>query len=107
MGQVADHYQRIIRTLTVKPALVGHSFGGLIVQMLAGRAAAAATVAIDPAPFRGVLPLRSRLSSLGSPSWASAAPDLEGRSPCGRVVPMLTTPQLSVSGDAGGKPPAR
>ena len=72
VGQVADHYQRIIRTLTVKPALVGHSFGGLIVQMLAGRAAAATTVAIDPAPFRGVLPLRSRLSSLGSP-WSGPA----------------------------------
>src|SRR5215218_703876 len=55
VGQVADHYERIIDTLTVKPAIVGHSFGGLIVQMLAGRGVAAATVAVDPAPFRGVL----------------------------------------------------
>jgi non-heme chloroperoxidase len=62
VGQVADHYERIIATLTTPPALVGHSFGGLIVQMLAGRGVSAATVAIDPAPFRGVLPLP--LSSL-------------------------------------------
>jgi non-heme chloroperoxidase len=40
-----------------KPAIVGHSFGGLIAQILAGRGLSAATVAVDPAPFRGVLPL--------------------------------------------------
>jgi pimeloyl-ACP methyl ester carboxylesterase len=64
VGQVANHYERVIRDLHVAPALIGHSFGGLIVQMLAGRGLAAATVAIDPAPFRGVLPLP--LSSLKS-----------------------------------------
>src|SRR5436853_1465750 len=57
IGQVADSYAEIIDRLDTKPALIGHSFGGLIVQMLAGRGMAAATVAIDPAPFRGVLPL--------------------------------------------------
>jgi pimeloyl-ACP methyl ester carboxylesterase len=62
VGQVADHYEEIIRGLARKPALVGHSFGGLLVQILAGRGLATATVAIDPAPFRGVLPLP--LSSL-------------------------------------------
>jgi pimeloyl-ACP methyl ester carboxylesterase len=67
VGQVADHYERVIRTLTVKPALVGHSFGGLIVQMLAGRGVAAATVAVDPAPFRGVLPLPLSSLKAGSP----------------------------------------
>jgi pimeloyl-ACP methyl ester carboxylesterase len=36
---------------------VGHSFGGLLTQILAGRGLSAASVAIDPAPFRGVLPL--------------------------------------------------
>ncbi len=40
-----------------KPAFIGHSFGGLLVQILAGRGLSAVTVAIDPAPFRGVLPL--------------------------------------------------
>src|SRR5438132_5247401 len=57
VGQVADHYDMIIRGLNKKPAIIGHSFGGLLVQILAGRGLSAATVAIDPAPFRGVLPL--------------------------------------------------
>jgi pimeloyl-ACP methyl ester carboxylesterase len=57
VGQVADHVERVIRGLTTKPAVVGHSFGGLLAQILAGRGLSAATVAIDPAPFRGVLPL--------------------------------------------------
>lgn len=57
VGLVADHLAAVIRGLTRRPALVGHSFGGLLVQILAGRGLAAATVAIDPAPFRGVLPL--------------------------------------------------
>ncbi|MFL5386359.1 MAG: alpha/beta hydrolase [Longimicrobiaceae bacterium] len=57
VGQVAEHVGRIVRALQRRPAIVGHSLGGLLAQMLAGRGAAAATVAIDPAPFRGVLPL--------------------------------------------------
>lgn len=57
VGQVADHFEAIIRQLDRKPIVVGHSFGGLLVQILAGRGLATATVAIDPAPFRGVLPL--------------------------------------------------
>jgi non-heme chloroperoxidase len=57
VGQVADHFETIIRGLTRKPAVIGHSFGGLLAQILAGRGLSAATVAIDPAPFRGVLPL--------------------------------------------------
>ena len=66
VGQVADHFDGIIRRLTRKPAIIGHSFGGLLVQILAGRGLSAATVAIDPAPFRGVLPLP--LSALKS-AW--------------------------------------
>ena len=57
VGQVADHFETIIRGLDRKPALIGHSFGGLLAQILAGRGLSTATVAIDPAPFRGVLPL--------------------------------------------------
>jgi pimeloyl-ACP methyl ester carboxylesterase len=55
--QVTDHYGAAIRQLQMKPAVIGHSFGGLIAQRLAGMGLAAVTVAIDPAPFRGVLPL--------------------------------------------------
>jgi len=57
VGQVADHCEEVIRGLDRKPAIIGHSFGGLLVQILAGRGLSAATVAVDPAPFRGVLPL--------------------------------------------------
>jgi pimeloyl-ACP methyl ester carboxylesterase len=73
VGQVADHVDEIVRALDRKPALIGHSFGGLLVQILAGRGLASATVAIDPAPFRGVLPLplsalRSARPVLGNPA---------------------------------------
>ncbi|MGD0241543.1 MAG: alpha/beta hydrolase [Streptosporangiaceae bacterium] len=57
IGQVADHYSQVIGTLTRKPAVIGHSFGGLIAEIVAGRGESAATVAVDAAPFRGVLPL--------------------------------------------------
>ena len=57
VGQIADHFGDVIRRLELKPAVIGHSFGGLLTQILAGRGLAAASVAISPAPFRGVLPL--------------------------------------------------
>jgi non-heme chloroperoxidase len=57
LGQIADHTTGIINALDRKPVLMGHSTGGLLAQMLAGRGLSAATVAIDPGVFRGVLPL--------------------------------------------------
>ena len=54
---VADHTTDVIGALDKKPVIMGHSTGGLLAQMLAGRGLAAATVAIDPGVFRGVLPL--------------------------------------------------
>ncbi|MDO8209063.1 carboxylesterase [Conexibacter sp. CPCC 206217] len=73
VGQVADHFEEIVARLDKKPAIVGHSFGGLLTQILAGRGLAAASVAIDPAPFRGVLPLpisalKSSRPVLGNPA---------------------------------------
>lgn len=72
IGQVADHYATVIGKLERKPAVVGHSFGGLMVHIIAGRGLAAASVAIDAAPFRGVLPLpvsalKSSKPVLGNP----------------------------------------
>jgi pimeloyl-ACP methyl ester carboxylesterase len=81
VGQIADHCDDVIRKLTQKPAIIGHSFGGLLVQILAGRSLSAATVAIDPAPFRGVLPLP--LSAL-----RSAAPVLHNPLNHHRAVPL-------------------
>src|SRR5271169_3663921 len=66
IGDVAAYQQAIIEQLNTKPAVIGHSFGGLLAQILAGRGLSAATVAVDPAPFRGVLPLP--ISSLKS-AW--------------------------------------
>jgi pimeloyl-ACP methyl ester carboxylesterase len=57
IGQVADHTAAVIGKLERKPAVMGHSTGGLLAQIIAGRGLSAATVAIDPGPFRGVLPL--------------------------------------------------
>jgi pimeloyl-ACP methyl ester carboxylesterase len=73
VGQVADHFAEVIGTLERKPSLVGHSFGGLLAQILAGRGLSVATVAVDPAPFRGVLPLpvsalKSARPVLGNPA---------------------------------------
>jgi len=64
---VADHFDDVIQKLSKKPAIVGHSFGGLLTQILAGRGRSAASVAIDPAPFRGVLPLPISALRAGSP----------------------------------------
>jgi pimeloyl-ACP methyl ester carboxylesterase len=57
LGSVAEHVAEIIGGLERKPAVMGHSTGGLLAQIIAGRGQSAATVAIDPGPFRGVLPL--------------------------------------------------
>jgi pimeloyl-ACP methyl ester carboxylesterase len=57
LGEVADHTTEVIDALEKKPAVIGHSTGGLLAEIVAGRGFSAATVAIDPGPFRGVLPL--------------------------------------------------
>jgi len=79
--QVADHFADLIAQLDRKPAVIGHSFGGLITQIIAGRGLAAASVAVDPAPFRGVLPLP--ISSL-----KSASPVLGKPANRNRAVPL-------------------
>jgi pimeloyl-ACP methyl ester carboxylesterase len=81
VGQVADYIGGIIRKLDKKPVVVGHSFGGLLTQIVAGRGLAAVSVAIDPAPFRGVLPLP--VSAL-----RSAQPVLGNLSNRNRAIPL-------------------
>ena len=73
IGQVAQHYAAVIGKLEKKPAVIGHSFGGLLAQMIAGEGLSAASVSIDAAPFRGVLPLpisalKSSRPVLGNPA---------------------------------------
>ncbi len=100
IGQIADHTAEVIGELAKKPAVMGHSTGGLLAQIIAGRGLSAATVAIDPGPFRGVLPLpisalRSAKPVLANPlnrgravtltldqfkyGWANALPDEEAK----------------------------
>jgi non-heme chloroperoxidase len=55
IDDVVGHYAEIVRALEPKPIVIGHSFGGLIVQRLLGEGLAAAAVAIDPAPIKGVV----------------------------------------------------
>ena len=70
--EIADSYAKVIETLSEPPILIGHSFGGLLTQILLGRGIAAAGVAIDPAPVKGVwqLPfsvLKASFPVLGNP----------------------------------------
>src|SRR3954467_11610917 len=118
LGQVADHTAEVIGRLTGKPAVMGHSTGGLLAQIIADRGLSAATVAIDPGPFRGVLPLpvsalRSAAPVLANPlnrsravtltldqfkyGWANALTDEEAQdlydsyhvaAPGGALMPM-------------------
>ena len=81
INDIADHVAAAIEQLTVKPAVIGHSFGGLLAQIIAGRGLSAATVAIDPAPFQGVLPLP--ISAL-----KSSAPVLSNPANYQRAVPL-------------------
>jgi non-heme chloroperoxidase len=81
LDQVADHYAAVIDKLNKKPAVIGHSFGGLLAQMVAGRGLSAASVAIDAAPFRGVLPLP--ISAL-----RSASPVLKNPLNRHRAIPL-------------------
>ena len=55
IDEIVDHYAGIIGGLGPKPIVIGHSFGGLVVQRLLGQDLAAAAVAIDPAPIKGIL----------------------------------------------------
>jgi len=69
---VVDHYERIIRKLDAPPIIMGHSFGGLIVQMLVDRGLGSAGVVIDSAQSAGVpvLPLSTiwaTITVLGNP----------------------------------------
>lgn len=97
---IADHTAEVIAALDRKPAVMGHSTGGLLAQMIADRGIAGATVGIDPGPFRGVLPvpvsaLRSAMPVLKNPfgrnravtltldqfkyGWANALSDEEAK----------------------------
>jgi pimeloyl-ACP methyl ester carboxylesterase len=71
VGQIANHMEDVIVRLSQKPVVIGHSFGGLLTQIVAGRGLSKASVAIDPGPFRGVLPLPLSALKAASPVIAN------------------------------------
>jgi non-heme chloroperoxidase len=73
VGQVTAHFAEVLRALGGRPAVVGHSFGGLITQKLAGQGLSSVSVAVDPAPFRGVLPLPLSALKASSPVLSNPA----------------------------------
>lgn len=66
LGKIVDHYAAIVAALPEQPILIGHSYGGLIVQMLLDRGIGAAGVSIDPGPAAGIKP--------GAKAFLSALP---------------------------------
>ena len=102
-GQIADHTAEVIGKLDKEPAVMGHSTGGLVAQMIADRGLSAATVAIAPGPFRGVLPilisaLRSAMPVLKNPVNRGRAVTLSldefkfaGRTPSARTKRSSST----------------
>src|ERR1700710_2077903 len=81
IGQIADHFDEVIGGLDKKPAIIGHSFGGLLTQILAGRGLSAGAVAFDSAPFRGILPLPISTLKSGKPVLGNPANR-------GRAIPL-------------------
>jgi pimeloyl-ACP methyl ester carboxylesterase len=72
LTEIVDHYQAQIEEFAEPPVLIGHSFGGLIVELLLDRGLGRAGVAMSPAPPKGILVLP--FSSLKAASPALAHP---------------------------------
>ena len=77
LDEIVDHYDALIRELDEPPVLIGHSFGGLIVELLLDRGLGRAGVALSPAPPKGILVLP--FSSLKAASPALAHPSKRQR----------------------------
>ena len=86
LKEVADHTAEVIDGLDKKPAVMGHSTGGLLTYMIADRGLSAASVAIDPGPFRGVLPLPLAALKLRLPGAEEPLQPRQGDHPHPRPV---------------------
>jgi pimeloyl-ACP methyl ester carboxylesterase len=95
IDDVVEHYAQIIRGLDAPPVVIGHSFGGLIAQRLLGQDLAAAAVAIDPAPIKGVIYL---------PPSALRVASIALRSPANRNKAVALTPEQFRYGFANALP---
>ena len=97
LKRVADHTATVIDQLDKKPAVMGHSTGGLLTQMIADRGLSAASVAIDPGPFRGVLPLPLSALKSASPVLAESAQPRPRDHPHVRPVQVRRGPTRSTT----------
>lgn len=70
LTEIVDHYEQLIRALDEPPVLIGHSFGGLIVELLLDRGLGRAGVAMSPAPPKGILVLPFSSLKVASPALA-------------------------------------
>jgi pimeloyl-ACP methyl ester carboxylesterase len=80
LTEIVDHYAAEIEALAEPPILIGHSFGGLIVELLVDRGLGRAAVAMSPAPPKGILvlpfaSLKAAAPALAHPSrWHGVVP---------------------------------
>ena len=77
LKQIADHYERIIRALPRKPIIMGHSFGGVITQMLADRGLGVAYVGVAPGQTAGITTAPA-MRGRGSPAWTNSVSNRRG-----------------------------
>ena len=68
--EIIDHYEGLIRGLDTPPVLIGHSYGGLFVELLLDRGLGSAGVAMSPAPPKGILVLPFSTLKAASPALA-------------------------------------
>ena len=71
--EIVAHYENLIRELDAPPILIGHSFGGLIVQILLDRGLGVAGVAIAPAPVKGIVFLPFSTLKVSFPALSNPA----------------------------------
>ena len=95
IDDVVEHYAQVIGVLDTAPIVIGHSFGGLIAQRLLGQDVAAAAVAIDPAPVKGVIYL---------PPSALRVASIALRNPANRNKAISLTPEQFRYGFANALP---
>jgi pimeloyl-ACP methyl ester carboxylesterase len=101
LGALVDHFEAAARALPSPPILIGHSMGGLIVQLLLQRGVGARGVAIDSAPPKGVISFKF---SFLKANWPVASPFVDEKQPV-----LLTPGQFryafahTLSDEAAGK----
>ena len=85
LEEVTDHYEAIVRGLDAPPIIMGHSFGGLITQILLDRGLGAAGVGVSASPFKGIVAL--------APSTLRVVMSGGLKNPFGKGRTVMVTPE--------------